>query len=277
MDITLFTGCSYTEGSGFELEKNDPGLWVNLLHKNVKILQNTKLVNSGVAADSNDQIFINSVEHILKYDTKFVFVEWTSYPRHAFNLGIETYKTKVNFIPNSPIKLDNTNQQFGLNEITYTKKYLEELRDRVVTLNHPHYEIFKIVNYVNILTNLCKLKKCLIFFINGLCEWDQDFFIKKENALPYDYTNYTKKILNVDNRDDDEIYILYNKLHSEYNSVGGIQESRWLNLYNSLRKNRIDVNNDNIHPGYKSNQKYFEFLSQAFLDHLDTQSQQILD
>jgi hypothetical protein len=274
MDITLFSGCSFTAGAGFALEKNDPGLWVNLLHKNVKILQNTELVNCGVGGASNDQIFIDSVEHILKYDTKFVFVEWTSYPRYLFDVGIETYETKVNFIPNAPIDPDNTNRQLGVNEITYTKKYLENLRDRVVTLNHPYYEISKIVNYVNILTNLCKLKKCLIFFINGLCDWDQDFFTKKENTLPYNYTNYTKKILNIDNRDDDEIYTLYNKIHNNYNSMGGIQESHWLNLYNSLKKNRVDVNSDGLHPGYKSNQKYFEFLSQALLDNLDTQSQQ---
>ena len=270
MNITLFTGCSYTAGSGFELEKTDPGLWVNLLHKNAEVLQNTKLVNCGVSGASNDQIFIDTIEHILKYHTKFVFVEWTSYPRHLFNVGLETYATRVNFIPNCSIELDNTNQQLELNEITYTKKYLEELRDRVVTLNHPYYEISKIVSYVNILINLCKLKKCSIFFINGLCDWDQDFFIKKENVLPYDYTDYTKKILNIDNRDDDEIYALYNKIHSEYDSIGGIQESHWLNLYNSLRKNRIDVNSDNVHPGYKSNQKYFKFLSQALLDNLDT-------
>lgn len=98
------------------------------------------------------------------------------------------------------------------------------------------------------------------------------FFIKKENVLPYDYTYYTKKILNIANRDDDEIYALYNKIHSEYNSIGGIQESRWLNLYNSLGKNKIDVNSDRIHPGYESNQKYFKFLSQALLDNLDTKS-----
>lgn len=270
MDITLFTGCSFTAGSGFELEKTDPGLWVNLLHKNIKVLQNTKLVNCGVPGGSNDEIFTKSVEYILNYHPKFVFVEWTSYPRYWFNLGLEMYETRVPFIPNGQIlPLD---KQLELNEITYTKKYLEDLRDRVVTLSHPYYEISKIVNYVNILVNLCKLKKCSIFFINGLCHWDQDFFIKKENVLPYDYTDYTKKILNIDNRDDDEILALYNKIHSEYNSIGGIQESRWLNLYNSLGKNKIDVNSDEIHPGYESNQKYFKFLSQALLDNLDTKS-----
>ena len=70
MDITLFAGCSYTAGAGFKLEKNDPGLWVNLLYKNVKVLQNTKLVNCGVSGASNDQIFIDAAECILKYHTK---------------------------------------------------------------------------------------------------------------------------------------------------------------------------------------------------------------
>jgi hypothetical protein len=270
MDITLFSGCSYTTGFGFELEQNDPKFWVNLLHKDVNILQNTELVNCGKSGASNDQIFANSVDHILKYNTKFVFVQWTSYPRYQFNVGLETYETKVLFIANSPTL--HTDDKLGLNDITYTKTYLNTLRDRVITLNHPHYEILKIVKYVNVLINLCKLKKCSIFFINGICDWDCDFFIKKENTLPYEYTSYTKKIINIDNRDDNQIYALYNKIHNEYNRLGGMQESNWLNLYNSLAKNKIDVNDDKIHPGYKSNQKYFELLSQALLNKLDTTS-----
>ena len=272
MDITLFTGCSFTDGAGFELGKTDPGLWVNLLHKNIKILQNTNLVNFGVCAAINDQIFLNSVDYILKYNPKFIFVEWTSYPRHHFDLGLELYTSKVNFIPNCPI-IGN----FNLNDISYTTKYLENLRDRVVTLSHPHYDILKIVKYVNILINLSKSKKCSIFFINGGCGWDQDFFIKKENVSPWDYTNYTKKLLNANNRDDDEIYKLYDKIHNEYNDLGGIQEPYWLNLYDSFIENKIDVNTDHLHPGYKSNEKYFEFLSQALLDNLDTQSKQLID
>ena len=51
MDITLFSGCSYTTGFGFELEQNDPKIWVNLLHKDVNILQNTELVNCGKSGD----------------------------------------------------------------------------------------------------------------------------------------------------------------------------------------------------------------------------------
>ena len=33
MQYTLFTGCSYTAGTGFDLLDKDDNLWVNLLHK----------------------------------------------------------------------------------------------------------------------------------------------------------------------------------------------------------------------------------------------------
>jgi hypothetical protein len=150
-----------------------------------------------------------------------------------------------------------------LNDVVYNQRYLKNINDRFTALAHPHHEIFNLVRYVNCLTNLAHLVGTKIFFINAMCPWDQDFFSKLSSVLPEAYTEYTKKLINVDNRDDQEILQIYNKMHQQYDSAGGIQENYWLNLYLSLRSLLIDTNDDGVHPGIRSNRLYGKLLTTA--------------
>ena len=75
------------------------------------------------------------------------------------------------------------------------------------------------------------------------------------------YTSYTKtEILNINNRKDEEIQTLYNKIHNEYAILGSIQDDSWINLYKSLEDSKFDYNNDNYHPGTQSNLLYFQTI-----------------
>jgi hypothetical protein len=231
------------------------------MHKNNQILANTQLINCGKGGGSNADIFEISVRNILNFSPSFVFVAWTSYPRYSVLLNAETYDATQNIIPNSPCRDHN------LNNIRYSASYLNRIRDRLTTLDHPHNGISHIVRYTNSLLKLCDLKKCKIFFINSLCDWDYNYFNKISDCeLPSTHTPHTQKILNYQTRDDSEIYKLYDLIHTDYESYGGIQEAHWLNLYSSLKSNQFDVNADGMHPGYESNQLYSEFLSQALTD-----------
>lgn len=255
MKKVLFCGCSYTSGYGFKLGKDEPNLWVNLLHTQGKFA-NCELTNASVPGRSNSGIFQDAVYNLVKDRYDYAVVNWTSVPRYELELGVETYTTRQLFTPNG-VMFD-----VDVNQATYTKQYLSEIRDRFVSLATDHYEILTSVYYVNALVNLSSRLNTKIFFVNAICPWDKNYFVKLDNVLPNNYTNYTKKLINIDNRDDDEIFKIYNKIHNEYKAAGGIQEQHWLNLYSSLRSIRIDVNEDNIHPGIKSNQKYFKFLNQ---------------
>lgn len=257
MTYTLFSGCSYTHGSGFPLEKKDPSLWVNLLHSQNQYLNKTKLLNVGGPGRSNDGIFQDSVHNLVNYDIEYAFVEWTSMPRYTLSLGLETYATKVSFMPNSPIC------GYGLNHINYTSSYLTSIRDRFTSLADLHYEIWNVCYFVNTLISLAKLTDTKIFFVNGMCPWDKDYFVKLHNVYPNDYTEFTKKLIHIDNRDDDEIFKLYDKIHHEYDTLGGIQPDYWINLYNSMRHSKIDVNDDHVHPGTVSNQNYYQEFNQV--------------
>lgn len=256
MKKTLFCGCSFVAGTGFDLEKNDPLLWVNLLHQNNNYLKETELYNIGSGGRSNQNIFLDAASALVDEKFEYAFVCWTSWPRYEINCGLELYPTKLFFSPNSLL------YDINLNDISYSKKYLDSIRNRFLSLLHPHDEIIKIIQYVNTLINLSKLTDTKIFFVNSLCLWDKNYFDKIENCMPEQYTKFTKNIINVNNRDDSEIYKLYNQIHTDYKNKGGIRSDYWLNLYNSLKDNTFDTNTDNKHPGYKSNQTFYSFLNQ---------------
>lgn len=267
MTHTLFAGCSLTRGNGFELLKTEPSLWVNLLHSNNVYFKNTKLLNVSRGGLSNASIFQEAVHGMLHNDVKYAVVQWTSMPRYNMSLGLELYETSASFMPNAVMLPCN------LNDINYSSEYLSSIRDRFTSLANDHFEIWSLVSYVNSLTKLAKLTNTHLFFINGLCPWDDNYFTKLSNVLPDAYTEYTKKLLNVDTRADEEIFKLYDKIHNEYTDLGTIQPTHWLNLYQSMGDLKEDVNSDGLHPGVKSNQAYYQIFNQAINTKLQSTNQ----
>lgn len=261
---TLFVGCSYTFGEGFAQQNHEPNLWVNLLHSNIKQLSSTELVNLGETAASNEKIFYKASRYIAAYRPRFAFVQWTGSPRYNILLGIEPYHTNQYFA------FDGSVYDHHLHSIDYSAAYLENIRNRFLSLHHPHQSILNIVEYTNSLIELCQLTKTQLFFINGLCSWDRDYFTKLNNSTPNKYTAYTQKILETHTRDDNQVYILYDRIHSDYAQAGTVQESLWMNLYDSFLNNRVDTNNDNLHPGIKSNQFYFELVRNSLTNKLSS-------
>jgi hypothetical protein len=81
-------------------------------------------------------------------------------------------------------------------------------------------------------------------------------------VLPEDYTPFTKThILDIESKNDNDIFKLYNIMHDEYNCAGGIDSCDWINLYSSMKDCQIDTNYDKIHPGKISNQQYYQQVS----------------
>lgn len=255
MTYTLFAGCSYTAGVGFELKKEEPCLWVNQLHS--RLFSHTTKLNVGKGGRSNTGIFQDVISSLVSYSVEYAIVEWTSYPRYEIDLGFELYPTAQAFIPNSPCSNHN------LNDINYSAHYLESIRDRFTTLSHPCSEITQLIEYTNTIKKLAKICGSQVFFVNGLATWDRDFFVKKTKVLPSEYSEYTKKILNTTNRDDQEVFLLYDKMHDMFEQAGGIQSNDWLNLYSPLRQLKIDVNADGSHPGINSNNRYADMLADS--------------
>lgn len=264
----VFAGCSLTAGTGWdpanikETVPTYPGLWVNLCYQNIPKLSQYELVNIGAGGASNSEIFINVTNSLAAYGNNIetLFVQWTAWPRYNFNTGFETWPT-VEKLHNR----NRNNHDILLRDGTrISRNQIRTLLDKLSSLHHPHWEILNVVKFSNIIKSLAEQVGINnVFFINGLCGWDQNYFVKLDNALPHQYSDFTRyNILEVQHRpnNEQEIIALYNLAHQQYQDAGGINLSNWLNIYNSLFQNKIDVNFDNLHPGTKSNQLYFKII-----------------
>jgi len=251
------TGASITAGIGWDLSNPDHvnSMWVNQLPQKINSFKNLEIVNLGVAGASNELIFEKSINAITNYkkDIEVLLCSWVSCPRYHYSLGFELYPT------NDAAPFD-MQQDLGLNDVTISKDYVNNLKRRFFSLHHLHYEILKIIRYTNIISNLASSFDIKVYHINDSCPWDQNFFVK-QSGLPSTYTKFTQKeILNINNRSDEEIYKLYDKMHHEYQAAGGIKKENWINLDQSFRFLGIDKNPDTRHPGKKSNNIYSDLI-----------------
>jgi hypothetical protein len=267
----IFSGCSFTAGDGWlditadtKIENKDsPHLWVNLCYTRINRLNKLEMINIGKDGASNTEIFQNTVRSMAQYGDQIdtIFCQWTSMPRYNWNVGFELWSTAESFGSEHLLKV--TNHDVNLNNGDHwPRKYINDLVDRFRVMHHLHWEIVKVVDYSNVIYDLAKkLGISNVFFMNGLCPWDQNYFVELDNVKPESYTEFTKtNILNMDNRDDDDLLKLYKLAHQHYQEAGGINPATWINLYSSLLNNKVDTNFDNNHPGVKSNILYYEMI-----------------
>lgn len=270
MSKLLVIGCSASSGYGFNPNNPSsdcyeaPDLWVNLLHRNIENLQHYEMTNLSKAGFSNAEIFesaVNAIADVVSDDTSELWCQWTSLHRLRFDAGFELYPTSVSVAGS----IVTTQKEIRTNQFVLTENFLKNFFNEYRSIMHPHREICQILRYVMIINKMCYEKNIKVRHINGLCPWDANYFSKLigPNIKPNNYTNYTKeKILFVDNRNDNEIFELYNKLHNDYQPLISNQIHTWLNLNTSLYSQKIpkDYNYDGMHPGVESNRIFFELL-----------------
>lgn len=262
----LYSGCSYSSGVGFgesiEVPDNKPMytdskdseyIWTNLVHK--EYFPKYQYTNIATGGNTNLRIFQMTAKELLEKDYNFAFVQWTQLLRYEYEIGFELYSTK------QMAKVGVGALTHNLRSGTYYAKDIQKRHDGFFTLEHEQYRIVELIRYINILCGISKLKNTKIYFVNGMCPWDNNFFKKQDNIIPESFTEYTKELLQINIRNEEESVNLYNKMHNQYKDEGHIQNKKWLNLYNSMRNNRIDTNKDGKHPGILSHKNYFKEFS----------------
>lgn len=262
MKKLIIAGCSLTSGVGWNANnhftdvKDDPRLWTNLCHNSIDRFQRLELLNIAQGGASNAEIFQNCVRAIANNDIDTMLCQWTSMPRYNFNVGFELWDT-TEVLTRHPNRKHDIKSHSG----EWTREYITDIIDRLRAMHHLHWEIIKIVDYSTILSKLAQQHGFNIFFINGLCPWDENYFVELHNVKPEQYTAFTKKhILNIDSRSDEDIYKLYHLAHQHYQDAGGIDTTQWINLYTAFHKLTTDYNFDNVHPGTNSNQAFVNLI-----------------
>jgi len=254
----LAVGCSYTRGHGLKDEIRNPDLWVNQLARSI----GSTVVNKSVTGVNNEWIFLESMAEIIRNRYDVVLIGWSAIPRYRFYAGLELY-------PVSTMLSSNFNSDIHINNFeTISAKWQKETGDRLRRIHNDHWDILNLIKYINILIEVQQnTKNGKIFFVNSLGPWCNDYFKFKQITVPSELDSYLQKLLNVDTRDDREIFDIYSMLHQQYHEYGGINESHWLNLYQSLESMKIDtISNNDRHPGIKSQVVFKEYLLPAFLE-----------
>lgn len=260
MTNILFAGCSYVEGMGLDLEKQDPDNFCNVF-ANEYFHNNYKITNIGLRGSSNLAIYLSASLAMTQQEFDYVFVCWTAYPRYNFRLGFETYEFGKRVVFNS---IDIGNQSHNGHAISYSKKWLDDFREKYLSAHHAHFEIVELMKYLTLLDHLAILKNIKLYFINNLCPWSLGYFERRSNFMPIELDSYSQELLDVDSRDDSDIRALYNLMHDDFEQAGGIKPHRWINLYQSFNSMKIDQAPDRLHPGPLSHKKFGKFLANEF-------------
>jgi hypothetical protein len=91
--------------------------------------------------------------------------------------------------------------------------------------------------------------------------WTNDLTKPLLTDLSQSLSEYTKRILDFDYRDDQEIIQLFCSLQQKF---AELNQSRWVNLFNSFYSDTIDHGPQGHHPGIKSH----EIMAQKIVHYL---------
>jgi hypothetical protein len=243
----LVNGCSYVAGQGLDHWYHDENNFVNVFLTN--IFPGCEIYNIAIPGSSNKKIFENTVSKLSEEKFDLVFVGWTSYPRHHFYFGLELFDYLGHFF--------NPSNQGKHDTWKHLKKQNLEITNQILCMIHDHYEILDILRYSRTLKNL----HTQTYFLNILAHWSENFFSRKSWQKPSELDEYTQKLLDVDNRTDEQIAELYDKQHRDYERITtpGFWNN-WLNLYQPVRNFRVDTGNDGSHPGPLTHINFAKFL-----------------
>ena len=252
----LFGGCSVVQGVGLPSLDQDTDNFTNIVGNALGGYVN----NIAIRGNSNERIFVETVHEATKNLYDLIIVCWTSYPRHVIWPGLELYSCRRSLTPSAKQLAEHNG-----NDISWSSAQFEKIRQWFMLLTHDHYHILDICRYVNVLKSLVESQGGKIYFVNTLATWDHGYFEQFEQlsntvVKPEMLTDYTNQLLNSDHRDDEQINSLFHLMAKDYQQAGGIMPNDWINLYQALEPLKIDLGNDNEHPGPLSHKKYAEIL-----------------
>ena len=238
-----FVGCSFTVGEGLALEKSDVNNYANIVANHYS----ADVCNLSVKGNSNYNIFITVLNELIFNKPDIIFVQWSALNRLFVYPG-----------PDTKLTLSHTiNNDYEYRNIFYSKKELQKFTDTYHILNHDYNNLLVLINYCKILTKISKDKTQLVF-INGLLPWTNEIVDKNVTTnFNEKLSNYTKEILEFDSRSDNELLDFFTRLNI---AVTELDQTRWVNMFNSMANNKLDLGIDNAHPGPKSHRQYADMI-----------------
>ena len=234
-----FTGCSFTVGEGLALEKADRDNYCNRVGEHYL----AGVTNLGQKGNSNYNIFMSAINEIQNNKPDMLFVQWSGLNRQWLYTGPDTHLV-VSAAPQS---------DYVYRDLKLSKSQLQFFANQYQLLNHDFKNILSVVNYSNILSKLGN-----VTFINGLLPWHNDLADLNSLSNPAErFSKYTKNILDFDTRSNGELTTLFLEL---YKHIQTLNPELWVNMFDSMYSNIIDIGTDDRHPGPNSHTQYAEMI-----------------
>lgn len=238
MTKVCWNGCSFTVGEGFAESQRNDYIYRCLVDKHFGFTSD--LLATGGA--SNYKIFMQTAQAIMSNRYNIVFTQWSGLNRLWLHPGPDSH-----FFVNDQQDID-----FNYRDIYLSRKDKQNLKDQLLVLNHDYQNIIDLIHYCNILERLSQYTGTKIIFINGLVPWASDLNTDIDNRdLSSTLSLYTKRILDFDHRDNQEIVKFFKNLQKEFATLN---QSLWVNLFDSMAKNTVDIGPEGHHPGIQSHQ-----------------------
>jgi hypothetical protein len=233
-----FNGCSFTWGDGFPKSGRELFIYDRLVSNHFGFDR----TNVAIKGSGNYTIFVRTAELILSGEYDIHFVQWSALNRIWLSPG-----------PNVYYAINNVaDPDYRYRDLYISKSEKSNLRNLVLLLNHDYQNIIDLISYCKILNMMAQQTNTKIFYINGLVPWTDDLNRPLTNNLSESLSDYTKNVLlDFDSRDDDEIVKYFNHLQTKFNKL---DQSNWINLFNSLLNNIVDNGPEGHHPGINSHQ-----------------------
>lgn len=229
---SCFNGCSFTWGEGFDSDERDLYVYDRLVTKKLK-WDHSNIAQKG---SSNYQIFMRSADAIQSGAYDIVFTQWSGLNRIWLSPGPDTvYFTH-----------DEKYPDYRYRDIYIDEPTKKKLNGLLLILNHDYSNILDLIGYCGILESLGKNTNTKIIFINGLVPWQSDLITPIGSDLGNSLSEYTKSILDFDNRSDDEILKHFSVLQGK---MSLLNKHSWINMFDSFQSNLVDVATEGHHPG----------------------------
>jgi len=231
-----FNGCSFTAGDGFQPDQREDYIYDRLLEKKFKFNR----FNIAQTGSSNYTIFMRSASAIMSKQYNCVVTQWTALNRIWLSPG-----------PGSTFFVNDVGPVFNYRNIHLNAEEKRVFKNTLLLLNGDYNNIVDLIEYSKILESLANFCNVKIVFINGLVPWTNDLIQPLESALNKSLSEYSKSMLDFDTRDDVEIIEFFQQLQ---NCFATLNQTHWVNLFDSFQKNTKDTGPLGHHPGIISHQ-----------------------
>lgn len=235
----LIAGCSFSSGWGLPAQHDWPAILSQKL--------DAQLDNRAQASASNTDVFLQAMLGDRDHDV--ILVQWTALGR------ISLSPSPVN----PSVIASHRNEFFDCAIPGVNAAELRSFYKIMCMANGDWKHYFNLISMIEILQQDPR-----VIFVNGLLDWDEDFF-SQDWSIPMSMSNsFIENLLQAHQFDDDQLRV---SLHQVMTARNRIDRSRWVNLTSSWQMCKIDqVSSSDQHPGVQSQAMFADLVDEFIKD-----------